>query len=160
MLYNSSRKRKQQAILGSKSQHSTPENTSRKLFIYQLFHQLFPLHFLNAQLQTQLFFLALCSRFREKAPFPSLISRSSKVWVSDPRHRLKHTMGSRLCLPAHQRKIKLSLHSFTKLFYFHLRHQIPQYYTSLIRVSTHSTPNGSICIWKEGGDKKGEQNKR
>lgn len=105
VLYNSSRKRKQQAILGSKSQHSTPENTSRKLFIYHLFHQLFLLHFLNAQLQTQLIFLSLCSQFREKAPFPSLTSRSSKAWVSGPRHRLKHAMGSWLCAPAHQSEL-------------------------------------------------------
>lgn len=88
VLYNSSRKLKQENILGSNSQHSELANTSRKLFIYHLLRQFF-LHSFSSIFSTStaavsFVFLSLCSWFRKKSPFPSVNSRSSKVCVSCP----------------------------------------------------------------------------
>lgn len=85
MLHNSSRNLNQEGVLGSNNQHSKPDSTDRKLFIYHLFHQSFLCSFSSVlsifTAAASFVFLSLGIWFREKSPTPLMNNRSSKICV-------------------------------------------------------------------------------
>lgn len=149
--------------LGATVSHSKPDCTSRKLFIYHVFHQFFLCSFSSIlsifTAATSFVFLSLGIWFREKSPTPPMNSRSSKICVWGPWCRLTPPLGLQIRVLAHYTENQARSLQFYQTFYSISAPDLSGLDFIDWSFNTNSVPNGSIHIWKEDLGKKREQSK-